>query len=74
MAAIVLARTKLDGFDIFLEKEEDVISCLVTHGSYCSSLGVAEDFGTLEGKDGSTFPIEQSTCAKIRQWAEERGY
>jgi hypothetical protein len=73
----IINTTRIDNCDVTLQEEEGTISCLIEHGDYCSSLSVAEDFGTLEGSSDRVsyfYEIDPRTVAKIRTWAEEYGY
>ena len=41
---------------------------------YCSSIGVAESYGTLDGEDGDDIKIAASVVEEIHDWALENGY
>lgn len=70
----LIAATEIDECKIFLQDEEGTVVCMIQNGDCVSSLGVAEDFGTLEGSNGEVYEIDPRTVARIRTWAEENGY
>lgn len=42
---------------------------------YCSSIGVVEAFGTVEGDhDGDCITVPTALYKEIQQWADEEGY
>jgi len=55
-----------------------VTSCFILrrkdHQTYSSSLGVLEDFGTLESDRGEFIHVSKIMIEKIRRWAEKLGY
>jgi len=41
---------------------------------YCSSLGVVENFGTIEAESGDVVQVPESVVARIQKWADKNGY
>ena len=70
----MIAKTSIDGYTVEMWDYEGTITCHIEKNGCRSSLGVAEDFGTLEGDNGVVHEIDPPTCERVRQWAERHGY
>lgn len=72
--------TKISGYDVLLHGEWDgdafVTWCHISFvDRYCSSLGVVEDYGTIEHDNGGPdMRVPPLTVRAIRQWADDNGY
>ena len=74
--------TKIRSYDVQVTGEYDgddwVTGCFISTTrrgvSYSSSLGVLEDFGTLESDRDGTIDVGQTIIDKIRDYADRQGY
>lgn len=74
------AETKIDGYIVTLEFTDEPANdggqashCYIEHGRYSATLECADATGELDGPRG-TEAITGATLARIREWAELRGY